>query len=377
MNDKNLLGYFIGDNADRLNTERYIKFKLAEHVSYLLRNGKPHSKNDIYKEAREIYKRSGGESKGVKPLTETEIKELYELGIVKACRWYMNTAWAFDKACEIYKYQISLNLRTSNSVALQQYSTPAPIAYLASLYVDSLTPGENKNSQNCYLEPTAGNGMLTISMRSEFIHVNELDKTRLYNLDVLSDDYGKVTNRDATEGFGRDIYHGIIANPPFGKLDKIVDYDGYKITQLDHLIALRALDAMRNSGHAAIIIGGHTEWDEYGRIKSGKNRIFLSYLYSHYNVIDVININGELYRKQGTTYPIRLILIAGRKSEPNGYAPLYNEKHDVIIDTFEKLRFRVLNAMVSARRCKEFDVELANLEAEALELELELMKVKW
>ena len=134
---------------------------------------------------------------------------------------------------------------------------------------------------------------------------------------------------------------------------------------------------MRNSGHAAIIIGGHTEWDEYGRIKSGKNRIFLSYLYSHYNVIDVININGELYRKQGTTYPIRLILIAGRKSEPNGYAPLYNEKHDVIIDSFEKLRFRVLNTMVSARRCKEFDVELANLEAEALELELELMKVKW
>ena len=41
---------FIGDNADRLNPEMYIKFKLAEHVSYLLRNGKPHSKNDIYKD---------------------------------------------------------------------------------------------------------------------------------------------------------------------------------------------------------------------------------------------------------------------------------------------------------------------------------------
>ena len=47
-----------------------------------------------------------------------------------------------------------------------------------------------------------------------------------------------------------------------------------------------------DSGKAAIIIGGHTRWDDKGRIQAGKQRIFFNYLYSRYNVADVINIDG-------------------------------------------------------------------------------------
>jgi hypothetical protein len=87
-------------------------------------------------------------------------------------------------------------------------------------------------------------------------------------------------------------------------------------------MTIHALDTMKDSGRAAIIVGGHTEWDEYGRVRNGADRYFLSYLYHYYNVEDVINIKGDMYSKQGTRFPIRLILINGRKATPDGTAPL-------------------------------------------------------
>jgi len=88
-------------------------------------------------------------------------------------------------------------------------------------------------------------------------------------------------------------------------------------------MALRALDTMKDNGRAAIIIGGHTEYDKEGRITAGKNRIFFVYLYKHYNVMDVINISGShLYSRQGTSFNVRLILIDGRKETPSGFPPL-------------------------------------------------------
>jgi hypothetical protein len=50
-----------------------------------------------------------------------------------------------------------------------------------------------------------------------------------------------------------------------------------------------------------------------GRVQAGKNRVFLSYLYRYFKVDDVININGDLYSRQGTSFDIRLILISGIK----------------------------------------------------------------
>ena len=43
-------------------------------------------------------------------------------------------------------------------------------------------------------------------------------------------------------------------------------------------------------------------------------------------MVDVINIDGKLYGKNGTTYPVRMILIDGRKKD------VYHG--DVEIDTF-------------------------------------------
>jgi hypothetical protein len=49
----------------------------------------------------------------------------------------------------------------------------------------------------------------------------------------------------------------------------------------------------------------HTEWDEYGKIKNGADRYFLSYLHHYYNVEDVINIKGDIC-KAGYALPYQI-----------------------------------------------------------------------
>jgi len=272
------------------------------------------------------------------------IKELTELAIVRISR---NIAHAYDglnnhdkfqKIVELYKNQANLSQRTSQSMLLQQYSTPAPISYIASLYVFS---GDLKSR---YFEPSAGNGLLTIALPCENTFVNELDDIRLANLKTQP--FAKIESQDATIPFTEyfKYFDGIITNPPFGTLMSAQDYDGFPIKTLDHLMALRALDTMKDTGRAAIIIGGHTDWDEQGRIQAGKNRLFFNYLYSHYNVDDVILIDGhKLYSRQGTSFDVRLILINGRKSKPEGFSPLKNSLLSEVIYDFDKLWDRVFS----------------------------------
>src|ERR1700758_2930333 len=87
----------------------------------------------------------------------TEIKELTELAIANEAR---NIAQdkskdiftRFKKIVSLYNSQVNLSHRTSNSILLQQYSTPAPIGFLAGIFcgVDIF------NEQKLAFEPSAG-----------------------------------------------------------------------------------------------------------------------------------------------------------------------------------------------------------------------------
>jgi hypothetical protein len=155
-----------------------------------------------------------------------------------------------------------------------------------------------------------------------------------------------LTKVDATLPF-IDYYKkfdGVLTNPPFGTLIEEIDYDGFKIKSLEQLMSLRTLDTMKDDGKAVIIIGGHTKWDENGRIQAGKNRLYFNYLYSHYNVTDVILIDGhKLYSRQGTSFDVRMILIDGRKKTPAGVSPLKNELLSTIETDFDSLWNRVFS----------------------------------
>ena len=205
--------------------------------------------------------------------------------------------------------------------------------------------------------------MLTVALPEKHTTVNEIDKNRQSNLKNFHD-YKSVFSKDGSKYFGVEFdenFDGIITNPPFGTTSTQT-FRGYKIAQLAHLMSIHVLDTMKSSGRAAIIIGGHTEWDEYNRVRNGSNRYFLSYLHHFYNVEDVININGKLYGKQGTTFPIRLILINGRKQMPEGTAPLKTDS-DTTINTFPELWERVSVLMTNSNNLTEKErIALAELE---------------
>ncbi len=278
---------------------------------------------------------------------KNEVKELTELAIVNRARLLAHSEGTvkerFQRIVELYYAQVNLSHRTSQSILLQQYSTPAPIGYLAGVFceIDKL-----QFNGGFALEPSAGNGLLTIAAKPERVYVNELDSFRNHNLKTQG--FANVWNRDATKPFF-DVqrnFKAVMTNPPFGKMETEVMFDTFPIKPLEHVMALRALDCMADDGRAAIIIGGHTTWDAKGRITSGKNRIFFNYLYSRYHVADVINIDGhKLYSRQGTSFDVRLILINGRKPEASGAAPVFNPDKDVVVKTFEDLFDRVMDAM--------------------------------
>jgi len=229
--------------------------------------------------------------------------------IVKANR--DGTASTYDQLVRMYESQPNLNIRTSTSVANQAYSTPAPLAFIASKMA-----GIDANST--VYEPTAGNGMLLIAANPENTTANELEDTRFQNLQSFG--VGKVAQGDALKAIESGVVAEksqdvIITNPPFGSLKDAqgntikIPVDGFKIGKIDHLIAIDALRAMKDNGSAAIIIGA----DKVQGGLSTDDRIFFNYLYSNYNVTSHFEVDGGLYARQGASWPVRVIIVKGRQ----------------------------------------------------------------
>lgn len=283
---------------------------------------------------------------GLKDIKDTDLQELAETAIVKRARGIAssestNDAVKFERIKTLYENQPSLNQRDSERVMKQQYSTPAPYAFLADMYVK----GNGKVIESA-LEPSAGNGMLTIGLPMDKVHVNDIDDTRLLNLNRQG--FGKVTSQDGTQPFNVKPVDIVITNPPFGSATPR-DYDGYNISSLEGQMAINALDSMKGDGRAAIIIGGNTEYAKNGSLKP-KDKAFLGYLYSHYNVEDVINVDGSLYTKQGTSYPTRIILINGRRLNENAFPPVKDKARAETVKDYDELYKRIEDDILRGER---------------------------
>src|ERR1700744_2224066 len=65
---------------------------------------------------------------------KTEVKELTELAIVKQARKIAigegTVREKYERIVELYQSQVTLPPGTSQSILLQQYSTPAPIGFI-------------------------------------------------------------------------------------------------------------------------------------------------------------------------------------------------------------------------------------------------------
>ena len=283
---------------------------------------------------------------GLKDIKDTDLQELAETAIVKRARGIASTestndAEKFKRIKTLYENQPSLNQRDSERVMKQQYSTPAPYAFLADMYVKG-----NGKVIDSALEPSAGNGMLTIGLPMDKVHVNDIDAQRLANL--TRQGFKNVTSQDGTQPFKVKPVDIVITNPPFGSATP-KEYDGYKISSLEGQMAINALESMKDDGRAAIIIGGKTEYAKNGSLNQ-KDKAFLGYLYSHYNVEDVINVDGSLYAKQGTTYPTRIILINGRRLNENAFPPVKDKARAETVKDYDELYKRIEDDILRGER---------------------------
>lgn len=298
---------------------------------------------------------------GLKDVKDTDLQELAETAIVQRARGIAssestNNAEKFKRIKKLYENQPSLNQRDSERVMKQQYSTPAPYAFLADMYVK----GNGKEIKSA-LEPSAGNGMLTIGLPKDAVHVNDIDAQRLENL--RRQGFKNVTSQDGTQPFADKDVDVVVTNPPFGSaIPK--EYDGYKISSLEGQMAINALESMKDDGRAAIIIGGKTEYAKNGSLNP-KDKAFLGYLYSHYNVEDVINVDGSLYAKQGTSYPTRIILINGRRNydpEHKVFPPVEKDARAEAVKDYDELYKRIEDDILRKRGLQKEPLGLSDRE---------------
>ena len=284
---------------------------LAHHFSAAFLTGRKFG--TIIEARREAASLLGG---AVRPATETAkaVDEAIELGVTLAARKTVaemrerreNDTAIYRALVDLYQRQPRLSVRTSTSMAQQAYSTPAPIAFLASRLAGIDTDTK-------VFEPTAGNGMLLLEAAPKNTTANELNADRA---ERLRSQGFTVSERDAVDyaPSGMDV---VIANPPFGRVKdagrqtKEFSANGLTTKELDHAIVARALSSLKQDGRAVLIIGGKKGDDDSRskKYRAADQVSFWGWLFDHYRVLDHFSVDGKLYERQGAGYPIDIVVL--------------------------------------------------------------------
>ncbi len=161
------------------------------------------------------------------------------------------------------------------------------------------------------------------------VQANELQPTRVAQLRVALGSDATITEADAmTQEFAP--FDALIANPPFGM---VTDYAtkqsgewplGVTTTkEVDHAIAWRMLGKMPDDGRAVLILGGIKKQlvgDEQQKAYQERAKTsFFKQLYDTYNVVDHFTVAGQLYNRQGASWPVDVIVIDGRSASSRDY----------------------------------------------------------
>ncbi len=248
-------------------------------------------------------------------MTLKEAEELLEYTCVQSAREIasdnsLTEREKYNLIVKMYEDMPLLNMRTSTSIENQAYSTPLPLAYMLGRAV-------LRGAERIY-EPTAGNGALVLTAEPGKVHANEIETGRL---SALRESGFAVTSHDAAEYVPEEKSDAVIMNPPFGRLKEKREFEGTVLWKLEHLIALNALKTLTPDGRAAMILGAA---DKLTSKVNKSEKPFLNYLYDHFNIADSFEVSGELYRKQGAGYPVRVIILNGRK-EKSDFSDKFSE----------------------------------------------------
>lgn len=217
--------------------------------------------------------------------------------------------------------------RSEAQVTYQQFSTPAPIAYLATYLL-------NLNNEDAVLEPSCGTGSLAVWARAAGATVitNETDPRRRQLARLLGFD---PTGHDAE--FIDDFLpesiapSAVLMNPPFSSSGGRVERNRNKFG-LRHVES--ALRRLANGGRFAVILG------EGGSPGSVSGRRFWDSMLPGIRVTRSISLPGREYHRNGTTVGVTLIL--GRKvllHEGEGYVECdHHQSFDNVEEALESIK---------------------------------------
>ncbi len=204
--------------------------------------------------------------------------------------------------------------RSANQITYQQFSTPAPIAYLAA-HLSGLA------SSDIVLEPSCGTGSLAVWAQAAGANVitNEIDPRRQQLAGLLGFD---PTGHDAE--FIDDFLPGnispnvVLMNPPFsssgGRVERNRNTFGFRHVE-------SALRRLSSGGKFAVILGNG------GSPKSLSGKLFWDSLLPVIRIARSISLPGREYYRNGTT--IGVTLIVGNKFSVNEPASdVHTDNHE-------------------------------------------------
>lgn len=293
----------------------------AEGFLWKVRQGAKTNWADLTAFGRTVF--SSGAVGKIEP-TDQQMHRLQEAIESAAYRHFSNMAIkpdldSFKLASDIYFGLPSARMRTSESVFLQQYSTPLPMSVVA----QKVLLGKDEppaSGVRTLLEPTAGNGgLMGLLPGSLQLHALELDPKRLDALQGiagLNAQLGDATDVAFRSRFGVvDGFDYTIANPPFGQMDAARSFDKLSaVRRLDHFIGLRTLEARKDHGRSVLIFAADSAQSD-GQIR-GSARSFLNYIHDHYQVEGLAEVDGRLYSRNGAGYNVRMMVVGNKRPVP-------------------------------------------------------------
>lgn len=186
--------------------------------------------------------------------------------------------------------------RSEEQVSLQQFSTPPNIAYLASWVA-------NIDNKDTVLEPSAGIGGLASFAKAygATVYVNELSDSRLEMLKQLPFDGFYNENAEQINNILPDSVSPsvVLMNPPFSSTGgRTKNSTKNAIPHIE-----QALLRLQDGGRLVAIVGKGMA-DDTPAFRNWYNE-----LRKTYDIRANVGINGENYRKYGTTFDVQMLVI--------------------------------------------------------------------
>ena len=186
--------------------------------------------------------------------------------------------------------------RSEEQVSLQQFSTPPNIAYLASWVA-------NIDNKDTVLEPSAGIGGLASFAKADgaTVYVNELSDSRLEMLKQLPFDGFFKENAEQINNILPDSVSPsvVLMNPPFSSTGgRTKNSTKNAIPHIE-----QALLRLQDGGRLVAIVGKGMA-DDTPTFRNWYNE-----LRKTYDIRANVGINGENYRKYGTTFDVQMLVI--------------------------------------------------------------------